>query len=362
MKISLTFLFLILFFAFAKHGFQLPEERMEPASISPRSLAAEVEVIHLPEEKRVNILMDGQLFTSYIYPDDLEKPVLYPVMAPGNIELTRGFPLEPRAFERTDHPHHVGIWFNYGDVNGLDFWNNSYRVPEDRKDRYGTIRHREVVGTESGKTGELQVQAEWQNAAGETLLEEATTLHFFEENGDRIIDRVVTLRAKDQPVLFEDNKEGMIAIRVARELEFPSDKPLKLTDAQGKPQEEAVLNNEGVSGNYLSSEGKEGGEVWGTRAQWMKLYGEINDTPVAIAIIDHPQNPGYPTYWHARTYGLFAANTLGQKVFSEGKEALNYRLTPGEEVTFRYRMVFSGGDELTADQINKMAEDFKQAL
>jgi len=307
-------------------------------------------------------MMSGQLFTSYIYPDDLEKPVLYPVNAPGDIALTRGFPLEPRAYERTDHPHHVGIWFNYGDVNGLDFWNNSYRVPEDRKDRYGTIRHQKVTNTESGAVGELQVVAEWQNSEGKMLLEEATTLHFFEENGDRVIDRVVTLMAKDEPVLFEDNKEGMIAIRVARALEFPSDKPLNLTDAEGKPAEEKILNNEGVSGNYLSSEGLEGGDVWGTRAQWMKLYGEINDTPVAIAIIDHPQNPGYPTYWHARTYGLFAANTLGQKIFSEGKEELNYQLAPGESVTFRYRMVFSGGDELTADQITQMAEDFKQVL
>ena len=361
MKISLTFFFLILIYAFFKHGFQLPEEEVMQAGLLSAP-ADQVEVVHHPAEKRVDIMMDGELFTSYIYPDDLEKPVLYPVNAPGNIALTRGFPLAPRAYERTDHPHHVGIWFNYGKVNGLDFWNNSYRVPEERKEHYGAIRHREVISTESGNVGELEVEAEWQNSEGKTLLDEATTLHFFEENGDRVIDRVVTLMAKDEPVLFEDNKEGMIAIRVARELEFPSDKPLSLTDAEGKPMDEKIMNNEGVSGNYLSSEGIEGGDVWGTRARWMKLYGEIKETPVAIAIIDHPQNPGYPTYWHARTYGLFAANTLGQKIFSDGKEELNYRLAPGESVTFRYRMIFSGGDALTAEQINAMAEDFKQVL
>ncbi len=361
MKISLTFLLLNLLYSFARHGFQLPDDEVQQANLM-RSAASPVEVVHHPKDKRVDIMMSGELFTSYIYPDDLEKPVLYPVNAPGDIELTRGFPLEPRAFERTDHPHHVGIWFNYGKVNGLDFWNNSYRIPEERKEHYGTIRHREVVSTESGKVGALRVQAAWQDASGKILLEEETTLNFFEENGDRIIDRLVTLSAQDESVIFEDNKEGMIAIRVARELEFPADKPIKLTDARGEPGDEKMLHNEGVNGNYLSSEGVEGGNVWGTRAQWMKLYGEINDTPVAIAIVDHPQNPGYPTYWHARTYGLFAANTLGQKIFSEGREELNYRLARGESVTFRYRMVFSGGDELTADQINRMAEDFKQVL
>lgn len=362
MKISLTFFFLILLYAFTKHGLQLPSGEAQQAAVLSYTDEAEVEVIHQSEDRRVDIRIGGELFTSYIYPQDLEKPVLYPVIAPGGLEVTRGFPLEPRAFERTDHPHHVGIWFNYGKVNGLDFWNNSYRIPAERKEHYGTIYHRDVLNTESGEFGHLQTQAEWQDASGQVLLDELTSFRFFQRSGDRIIDREVKLIARDKPVLFEDNKEGMMAIRVARALEFPADKPLNLTDKEGEPLHEKIINNKGVNGNYLSSEGLEGAEVWGTRAHWMKLYGDIDDTPVAIAIIDHPENPGYPTYWHARTYGLFAANTLGQHVFSEGRESLNLRLAPGEEVVFRYRMVFSGGDELSAKQINKLAEDYKQVL
>lgn len=360
MKISLTFLFLMLGYAFFKHGIQLPQE--ETAIRPENTMADQVQVIHHENEKKVDIMMGDELFTSYIYPDDLEKPVLYPVNAPGNIALTRAFPLEAKAGERVDHPHHVGIWFNYGDVNGLDFWNNSYNVPKEKKDKYGTIRHQQVIKTQSGEEGILQVSADWMAPDGKKLLNEETSFHFREEGNRRIIDRVVVLTAQDEPVLFNDNKEGMIAIRVTRALEMPASKPVKLSDAQGKPMEEAVMDNEGVSGNYLSSEGIEGGDVWGTRGQWMKLYGKVNGTQVAIAIIDHPQNPGYPTYWHARDYGLFAANPLGQKAFSEGKEELNFSLDPGEKVTFRYRMVITGGEALSEAQLNELASDFEQFL
>jgi hypothetical protein len=360
MKISLTFFLVVLAYAFFKHGIKLPNEST-PQNISVE-VKEKVSVVHHEDEKKVTIMMDGELFTSYIYPDDLEKPVLYPVVAPGNITLTRGFPLEAKAGERVDHPHHVGIWMNYGDVNGLDFWNNSYNIPEEKKEDYGSIRHQKVISTKSGEEGILQVSADWLTPQGDKLLDEQTTFYFRDEGDQRIIDRVVVLKAQDEKVNFNDNKEGMIAIRVTRALEFPSEKPLKLTDAQGKPMEEATLNNEGVNGNYLSSEGVSGEEVWGKRAEWMKLYGEVDGEQVAIAIIDHPQNPGYPTYWHARTYGLFSANPLGQAVFSEGKEKLDFSLNSGEEVTFRYRMVVSSGESLTETQLNALAKDFSQVL
>jgi hypothetical protein len=69
------------------------------------------------------------------------------------------------------------------------------------------------------------------------------------------------------------------------------------------------------------------------------LTGKIGQEDITLAILDHPTNPGYPTYWHARGYGLFAANTLGQKVFSEGKQTLNFALAPGQSATFKYRVL-----------------------
>ena len=107
-----------------------------------------------------------------------------------------------------------------------------------------------------------------------------------------------------------------------------------------------------MNGNYISSEGVEGKDVWGTRAKWVKLYSTMEDEPVSITIIDNPKNVGYPTYWHARDYGLFAANPLGQEVFSKGKEKLNFSLKKDKSVTFHYRMLIHNGSVLSAEDIS----------
>jgi len=311
-------------------------------------------------DRRIDVLIDGQLFTSYMYPTTIAKPVLYPLQTVSGKTLTRGFPLEPRAGERVDHPHHVGHWFNYGDVNGLDFWNNSEAIPEAKRNGYGSIYHQDVIRTHAGKEdGELEVLSVWKTPDGTTLLNEQTTFVFAQAGNTRSIERTTTLTAIED-VNFDDNKEGVVAIRVTRALELPSDSPAIFTDAQGNPTEVKVLDNDGVAGNYLSSEGLAGNEVWGTRAKWVKLYGKMDGEPVALAILDHPDNVGYPTYWHARGYGLFSANPLGQSVFSEGKEALNFKLAKGESATFRYKILVHAGSKLTAEDLEAAWEAFAE--
>jgi len=191
------------------------------------------------------------------------------------------------------------------------------------------------------------------------MLEEQTGFEFIANGNMRIIDRTTTLQAVIDEVKFTDNKEGMFAIRVARELELPTEKPTELMDSHGVVTKVDKMDNTFVKGNYRSAEGIEGGDVWGTRCNWMKLASEINGEHVALVIIDHPSNVGYPTYWHARDYGLFAANTLGQKIFSNGENELNFSLKQGESVTFKYRLVVADQD-LTDDQINKLAEEYSK--
>jgi hypothetical protein len=148
---------------------------------------------------------------------------------------------------------------------------------------------------------------------------------------------------------LKDNKEGVLGLRVTRALEEPSTKPEVFTDAAGRPTTVASLDNTGVNGEYLTSEGKRGGAAWGTRGKWTTLTGTVGDEPVSIAIFDAPGNPGYPTYWHARGYGLFAANPLGQKELSLGKEVLNFAIEPTRSATFKHRIhIVTGG--LTAEQ------------
>ncbi|NQU32883.1 MAG: PmoA family protein [Bacteroidetes bacterium] len=321
-----------------------------------------IKLVTKASEKKVDVLIGGELFTSYIYPDNIKKPVLWPVISDGGNEITRQFPLKNKAGERADHPHHVGIWLNYGDVNGLDFWNNSEAIPADRADKYGTIYHETIESVKSGK-GEatLLTTASWKDIKGNKLLKEISEYTFSVDGKTRIIDRTTMLKAENGKVDITDNKEGMFAIRLTRELELPSRGKVKLTDSHGVVTEVDGSDDKTATGNYLSSEGIEGDAVWATRGKWMKLYGEINGEKVAVVIFDHPGNAGYPTYWHARGYGLFAANTLGQKVFSKGKEEMNLSVEKGETVTFRYRLaVFSG--EPTVEEINKMSKDFESKI
>ena len=301
-----------------------------------------VRLVRDDAKQRVEVFVDGQPFTAYIYPPAGKKPVLYPIRTAKGTLVTRGFPFEPRPGERVDHPHHIGLWFNYGDVNGTDFWNNSDAVKPEERPKFGTIVHKAITAVRSGADkGELEVDMDWvlADGTGPVVLKEHTLFVFRGGPAWRSIDRITRLEAVGARVALTDNKEGMLGLRVARQLEIPSKKPEVFTDAAGRRTAVPTLNNEGVNGDYLTSEGKRGDEAWGTRGRWCTLSAKIGDEPVAIAILDHPGNPGHPTYWHARGYGLFAANNLGQKALSNGKEELNFALEPGRSVTFRHRIL-----------------------
>lgn len=336
-----------------------PAVRAAAASIEAIPIQDQaVQFIRNDAEQKVDVLIDGKHFTSYIYSDDLKKPVLYPIKSANDNFITRGFPLENRPFERTDHPHHVGLWLNYGNVNGLDFWNNSNAIAEDKQERYGSILHRDIVLMEDGQTqGQLAVTADWVDSRGNRLLKEDTRYIFMGSEDERIIDRITRLTAPNVDVSFDDNKEGMLGLRVSRELEHPSDKAERYTDTQGRKAEHPTVNKEGINGRYHGSNSISGEEVWGTRAEWMTLSGEIKGEKITVAIFDHPKNIGYPTYWHARGYGLFAANPLGQKALSGGKEELNFQLRAGESVAFRHRIIIYSDQEVKDAQIDR---DFKE--
>jgi hypothetical protein len=306
----------------------------------------------------INVAVNGKTFTNLCYDDSLYKPILYPVYSSSSQIITRGFPLAPRAGEPTDHPHHQGIWFNYENVNGLDFWNNSYAIPETKKNTYGSIKTEKIISIKSGKEAELKMTANWIDNNKNVLLKEETTFVFSATDNERIIDRIATLTAV-QDVTFNDAKDGLIGMRVAKELQIPTTETKKFVDDKGIVTMVKAIKDSSINGNYITSEGKEGDSAWATRGNWCLLYGKKEGKTISIAMIDHPKNIGYPTYWHARGYGLFAANPLGQKIFSNGKQALNFHLQKGNSVTFRYRIVIAEGKEKLSDKtINQLAGEF----
>ncbi|NML22035.1 hypothetical protein HHL16_14205 [Pseudoflavitalea sp. G-6-1-2] len=317
-----------------------------------------VKLIKRTNQNKIDILIGGKFFTSFLYPDTLEKPVLFPVHAANGTMVTRGFPIIPQPGDPTDHPHHLGIWFNFENVNGLDFWNNSYAIAAAKKSHYGWIRTTGTPVTKNGQTGTLQYQANWTNQQKDVLLKEATTLRFSGTEDVRIIDRETELTAVTD-VNFKDAKDGMLGFRMAHALQIPELKDKEYKDDKGivttiKGKTDSIAN-----GNYLTSEGKQGNDAWGTRGSWCKLYGKMGNDSVTVLIMDHPENINYPTWWHARGYGLFAANPIGGSIFTKGQITTDKTLKPGEQLRFRYRIIVQNGKEtLSTQAIEKLAKEF----
>jgi hypothetical protein len=333
-------------FAFAARAFAAPSKG--------------VQVVPDEADRRVDITIDGAPFTSYIWPTTLKKPTLYPLIDDEGVTVTRGYPLNPLPGERIDHPHHAGLWFNYGNANGFDFWNNSDAIKPENRAKMGTILHTRIVSAKSGaNSGELVFESAWITGQSKQILSQTTHYIFSRRDRARVIDQIITLKALDK-VVFNDDKEGVLGLRVARWLESPEEKGGVFRDANGNPTQVAappagVANP--ATGVYLTSEGVKGPAVWSTRGRWCTLTGTDGSHTVSIAIIDHPGNPGYPTYWHARGYGLFAANPLGRSIFDPKQPPFNFTLEKDKSVTFRYRVIlFSRA--ATPEEMNKEADNF----
>ena len=246
-------------------------------------------------------------------------------------------------------------------MNGFDFWNNSSAVPRERKGAYGRIVHRSIEALESqGSKGILRVKLDWMapdNEQAQLLLEETATYVFSILDGIWIVDRITILTAVSPEVSLKDNKEGLLAIRVDRAFEHPTQNPVTLTDAKGRPSGEAHVDNRGVNGWYTSSEGHEGMDAWGKNARWVRLAGAREDSEYSLVLMDHPQNINFPSCWHARGYGLFSVNNLGRSVFNKKLDSFQLDLQKGDSLKLRHRFVVANG-QLSAGKIEALYTDF----
>lgn len=321
--------------------------------------APQVEFTKDKQRAIVHVTIGGKPFTDFFFPDTIAKSVLYPIKAPSGVNITRGFPILNRPGDPTDHPHHLGLWMNYENVNGLDFWNNSYAIPADRKHLYGTIKFEKFLEVKNGPTGRMVYKSNWVDHTGKKHLDEETGYEIKEMNGAWIIDRFTTLTAAI-PVVFNDAKDGFIGLRVARELQLPVFEKKKFVDAFGIETIVDVPVDKTMNGNYVNSNGVKGEDVWSKKATWCMLYGKLGADTISIVMMDHPKNIGYPTNWHARGYGLFAANPLGEKIFTNNKSERNLSLQPNQSVTFRYRIVIASGKSfLSKSSIDAFQKDFE---
>ena len=244
-------------------------------------------------------------------------------------------------------------------MNGLDFWNNSYAIPETEKKKYGRIVHKKILESSVHENiGKLVVQADWIDINKTVLLTETTTFLFYGNEAERFIERKSVLMAGEVNVVFGDNKEGQMAIRVNRAFESPTKEPLVFSDANGKATNVPSMDNTGVNGNYHSSSGFSGDSVWGTRNKWVSLSAVLDKVQISLAFFDNPLNPGYPAHAHARGYGLFALNNFGHHVFNQAEPVSKMELKPHQELNFKYLFLVKCGNFLTSAEADKISEGF----
>lgn len=264
-------------------------------------------------ENAVEIYVNDELVTAYRY-GDAPKPYCYPLIGPTGKAVVRHFPMRTDVpGEPTDHRHHRSMWFTFGDVNGIDFWSEGGKA--------GKIVHRSFEVVESGYVfGRIVARCDWVAPDGKRLLEDIRELIVYCVSGMRLLDFNVELRAIDVDVRFGDTKEGMFGLRVASSIQV-----------------------DGGGGCIVNSRGDKDAKAWGKRAEWCDYSGTLNGDKVGIAIFDHPQNFRHPTYWHVRTYGLFAANPFGVRSFTGSGDG-SYTLHRGTSIKFRYRVFIHKGD------------------
>jgi len=272
-----------------------------------------------PLTDRVQVRIDGQLFTEYVVAG-APRPYCYPVLGPGGVPLTRGYPMENAPGEEHDHPHHRSLWFAHGQVNGIDFWSDA--------PGHGRIVHDRFLELSSGaEVAVLRAADRWLDAAGSEVCTDERTLRFYRgDAGRRQLDLEVAVVAGAAPVVLGDTKEGTMALRLHEQM--------RVTLPGGKPG----------TGHIFTSTGLTDGAAWGKRAAWCAYAGPVDGKTFTVAILDHPQNPRYPTWWHVRDYGLFAANPFGQHDFEKAPlHSGDFTIPAGGRTAFRYRLLFLAG-------------------
>ncbi len=273
-----------------------------------------IPVKFLEKDDTVDVFLGDTKVVSYLWSDDFPKPILYDVRTLSGEMVTRDVSLGKSKGKRQDHPHHTGVFFTYGDVNGKNFWSNTNKPPQ--------IRQTEITTKidEQGK-GYVSVTLHWETKEGIVILEEKRDMSFFSVEDGYVIDFSIDLTAQKEKVVFKDTKEGMFSFRLAD-----------------------WIREKGGTGRYFSSEGKQTEKyVWGTRAEWVCLDAKKDDKIIGVAIINQPDSVNYPAFWHTRGYGLFAANPFGQYDFEKFREPqdakqLNFSLEANRSVHFGFKI------------------------
>ncbi|BDC48646.1 hypothetical protein F183_A09620 [Bryobacterales bacterium F-183] len=271
----------------------------------------------------VAVQIDGKPFTTFYYGEAAAKPYFAPLRSASGKIVTRRFPMETVPGESRDHLHHRGLWFTYDDVNGVKLWENDPSYTNKPNKGHVTVKSNSWDAKKAVMTSVL----EWRDEKEKVLLVEDRTVTFVTSDPKlRVMDFRITLSAPNGEVKLGDTKEGAFAIRLAEEF----------TEKRGG----VITNADGLTGMK---------QLWGKPSNWVDYSATLDGEPLGVAMFDHPSNPGHPTRWHARDYGLFSLNPFGQKGFDPAQPEKITTIAAGKKLTYRWRVVIHPGDAKSAN-------------
>jgi len=279
---------------------------------------------------QIDVLVGGKAFTTYCVGAAAAKPYFFPLRSAQGAVVTRSFPMVGNIpGEDRDEPHQRAMYFAHGDINGYDFWGEAEfaRWSHHSASAFGrtVFRALDEIGSGDG-SGVLRAEFDLVTSDKENIAEETQAYTFSGDERVRIIDCKFIIHANHGPLRIGDTKEGTFAIRVVKALEPPTGH---------------MVNSDGATGEKA---------IWGRRADWVDYDGNVAGEEVGLAILDHPENLRHPTYWHARQYGLLAANPFGLKEFLHDRhQDGSYMIPAGGSLTLRYRVLIHHGDFREAD-------------
>ncbi len=308
---------------------ETPEQKTEPKPANAQIIEKKISVEK--DAGAIFVKYGEELFTRYDF-SSYAKPIFYPVIGPKQIPMTRNWPMKATQGEANDHPHHKSMWLGH-EINGLDFWGETT----------GSVKHDSVVEINS-ENGSFSVKNDWVSQKDGTIVcTEISAFRFGAVADKRWIDATHIFYASHGDIHFEDTKEGFFAIRTHPDLRL-------------SPDEKRGV--EKVFGQAFNSQGTTGKAIWGQKAKWVYYWGPVDEQVVGIAIFDHASNLRHPTTWHAREYGLVTANPFGLHHFQkQDKGAGTHTVKKGDQITFRYRVVFQLGQQ-TTDELNRQFDEY----
>ncbi|MDR1491421.1 MAG: PmoA family protein [Planctomycetaceae bacterium] len=299
------------------------------AEESPRQSTGNLELTKTDFGYRATI--DGKLFTEYRTGFN-GAPIIWPIIGPNEKPMTRAYPMDENVQgEKKDHPHHRSLWFTHDRVNGNRHW---------MKD---PIVHQEFLKAEcDGKTATLVTKNHWLDPKNNAIIcSDIRTIVFSVIDDTRCIDFDLKLTAEQENVTIGDTKEGTFGIRVP-------------TSMDG----DAKKTNPKLGGTIVNAQGDKDDAAWGKRSDWVDYSGTVDGKTAGITVFNHPKSFRYPTWWHVRTYGLFAANPFGIKDFEPSlKQNGTVVLKKGESLSFYYRVILHKGDAASLD-LNKLYKNY----